>query len=415
LVGLVAMGFTVLLWLAGPRAAAEFCRYRGAAALDARDEDLALAWLGRAERLQDDSGLTQFLLARTCRRLYRFDDMLRHLERAVACGFPRERSEREKWLSLTQIGRTDELGSRLQKLLDDPGEDSREILDALANGFSIAYDLDSANLVLSEWMTKYPDDPESYIRAALLKRSQGEWPAAVELYRRCLKLVPGRTSVRLSLAQSLARANDPAAAEPEYRRCLAEQPDNIEARAGLGACLVNLGRLDQAKSVLAETLRLDPRHFDAARSLGELELSEGHSDAALAILTPLAERWPHDKQLCTLMARAWQESGQSDRAQPYWEEADRATTALMQVDGLVDRITRDKGDIAARYELGLLLLECASREAGIGWLESVLKYEPRHRAALAALADFYDRSGDPKLAQLHRGVLAGLPENDREP
>jgi tetratricopeptide (TPR) repeat protein len=412
---LATIGVVPLLWLAGPWGLAAICRSRGTAALRSGNEELALGWFGRAEKFQGDSGLTQFLLARTCRRMNRIDEMQQHLERALACGFPKARVEREQWLCLAQNGQTNRLGSRLQALLDDPGDDGREILAALTGGYVVSFDLDSANFVLGEWMARYPDDPESYARAAKLRQVQGEWPAAVELYRRSLKIAAGRTVVRLSLAQCLALMNDPALAEPEFRRCLAEQPDNVEAGAGLGACLVNLSRVDEARTVLTETLRRDPHHFEVARSLAELELSQGNCDAALAMLTPLAKSWPHDKQLCTLMARALQESGQVDSAQPFWDEAERATAALEQVDGLMDKIKRDGNDLAARYELGTLLLERRSREEGAGWLQSILMYEPDHRAAHAALADYFERAGEPKLARMHRDLEARLAESGDEP
>jgi tetratricopeptide (TPR) repeat protein len=414
---LTAAGIAVLIWPLGPWGVAEFCRSRGTAALQIRDDNLALVWFRRAESFDRKSGVTQFLLARTFRNLNRVDEMQRHLERAVERGFSRDRAERERLLWLAQIGQIDRLGSRLQELLDNSGDDGREILAALAAGYTIAFDVDSANFVLQEWMARYPDDSESYAVAARLKQSQAEWPAAIEFDRRALTLAPARTAVRQSLAQCLAKANDPTSAEPEFRRCLAEQPENVEIRVELAACLVNLGRLDGAKDLLVEALRRDPHHFEAARSLGDLELSQGNSDAALAILNPLVERWPRDKQLCTLVARAWQESGQADRAQPYWEEAERATAALEQAQSLLDRIKRDGGDVAARYELGKLLLDRRSREEGAGWLQSVLLYDPRHRAVHEALADFYDRTGELNLARMHRDLEAkfAASENVREP
>ncbi|MBS0264640.1 MAG: tetratricopeptide repeat protein [Planctomycetes bacterium] len=398
----------------GPWAAATYCRSRGVAALESHHEELASEWFHRAESFEPQSGHTQFLLARTCRHRNEYEQAGRYLERAVALGFPRERAEREQWLALAQFGRTDQLGPRLDILLADPGEDEREILSALANGLTNSLDLDSANAVLAEWMKRYPNDSDSYACAGQFRQALGEWPKAIELYRKSLQLLPERDSVRLSLAQCLASAREPAAAEQEYRQVLRRQPDRIEVVLGLGACLVDLGRVAAARQILGEALRLDPVNFDAARLLGELELSQDQVDEAVKILRPLAERWPHDIQVCTLMSRALREAGELDQSQAYSQEVERARAALQAVEGLIEHVKRERADVSARYQIGKLLLDHQSREQGVGWLQSVLLYDPEHGPAHSALARYYESVGNVKLAEFHRSHTNSTAEGERD-
>ncbi|MBI3866569.1 MAG: tetratricopeptide repeat protein [Planctomycetia bacterium] len=401
LAGLAVAGALVCVYFA-PHARAAYCRYRGTRALKAQNDTLALDWFESAEKLSPENGRTQFLMARACRRLSQFDDMNRRLERAAALGFSPRGIERERWLAIAQVGRTAELGNRLQTLLDNPGDDGPEICAALATGFELTFDVESAGLVLDTWTAKYPDDADGHWRTGRLKFSLTDWAGAAAAFRRCLEHAPDRTSVRLNLAQSLVRMNSPAEAEPHFRRCLKEQPGNLEARVGLGTCLVNLGRSDEARTVLREALQAAPHDFEAARILGELELSLGNAASALECLAPLAKAWPRDKLLCTLMARALHDSGREEEAKAYRDEAERAAAALEKVDPLLERIKQDSADLDARYELGTLLLERRSREEGAGWLQSVVRLSPRHPQAHAALAEFYERWGSEDLAQMHR-------------
>jgi Tfp pilus assembly protein PilF len=412
---IVAIAAIAVFGWAGPWLSAEFCRYRGTAALQRHREELALEWFQLAEQYEPANGATQFLLARTSRHLNRFDQVEHYLERAVHLGFSRDRAEREQWLALAQFGKTDQLGSRLDQLLDRPGEDEREILSALANGYTNSLDLDAANAVLTEWRNRFPEDSESFACAGQFHQSLGEWPKALEFYRKSLRLDSENTTVRLNLAQCLANSHEPAAAEPEFRRVLRDQPNRVEAWLGLGMCLVDLGRADDARKALTEALGLDPHNFEVARALGELELSQGQIDAAVKILSLLADRWPHDIAVCTLMARAMRESGDPDRALAYSEEADRSREVIKKIESLIDRIKHERGDAASRYQAGILLLDYQSREQGVGWLQSVLLYEPGHEAAHAALARYYDRIGNSKLADLHRQQSGSQQEDGHVP
>jgi tetratricopeptide (TPR) repeat protein len=409
---LVGLAGATFAW---PQAAAQYYRYCGQAALRAQHDQQALDCFLTAEKFDVASAETQIFLARSYRRLWRFDDMARHLERADVLGASRRRVKREQMLALAQSGRMDEPGGRLIALLDDPGDDGAEICAALVTGYSLRDQLDLASAVLVGWMSRYPDDPEPLWRCGQLRYSQSDWPDAVKMCRRCLELAPGRSAARLLLAQSLLKMNDPAAAEPELRRCLRELPESIEARTGLGASLFSNGKVDEARSVLEQAVNLAPHDFESRRQLAELELSVGRAGSAIGWIEPLVEHWPEDKQLCTLMARALQESGRADQARPYWDRAERAEEALKRVDSLIQQARADPSATEPRFELGMLLMKHHSREDGVGWLQSLVRVAPRHRAAHLALADYYAATGAADLAAEHRRRAESVGEEVRAP
>ncbi len=401
--------------LAGSTVIGYFYRYRGEAALGSQDNLRALSCFEKAAEFDGDNSETQLLLARSCRRLWRIDDMEQHLERAAKLGASRRRVERERLLAIAQAGRMDQLGGQLMGLLDDPGDDGAEICAALVAGYAFRADSDSAGAVLEGWIARFPEDPEPYAIGGQLRFSQTDWPAAVTMFRKCLALAPQRTATRLMLAQALLKMNDPAAAEPEFRRCLKELPGSVEACVGLGACLVNGGQPDEARNVLRQAIDRSPHDFEARRQLAELELSVGHAEQAAEWLEPLIKTWPEDRLLASLMARALQEAGKAADAKPYWNAADRAEVALQRVDSLMEQVKLNSSALEPRFELGVLLMKHRSREEGAGWLQSVVRMAPRHRGANQALADYYAAIGDKELAEQHRGRAQSVGEAAHAP
>jgi Tfp pilus assembly protein PilF len=59
-----------------------------------------------------------------------------------------------------------------------------------------------------------------------------------------------------------------------------------------------------------------------------------------------------------------------------------------------------------------MFLRYRSREEGVSWLNSLLQYDPHHRAAHRALADYYSKVGETDLADQHQRA-ADEPEASR--
>jgi predicted Zn-dependent protease len=414
LIGLAVAAFVGTAW-AMPSLIVRYDRYRGVRALQSRQNTVALDWLHAAEKIDGDDSTTQFLLARSCRRLARFDDMNRHLQQAARLGFPGRRIERERLLAVAQTGRVREIERRLTAMLSDAGDDGPEICAALVDGLNLSFDLELANVVLEGWIREYPRDPEPYYLRGELSFGGGEWPEAIAMLQKCLELAPDRVPARLRLAQCLVKMHDPIQAELQFRQCVMKAPENLEAWTGLGTCLMINGRPDDAQSALLHVTEQDPRHFEARKQLGELELSRGAAQEAIRWTKPLVENWPDDKALCNLMAQALQETGETEQAQAYRENLERSTEALRRVDELVVGIRDNPTDVDLRYELGTLLMQCQSREDGVKWLQSLLRFDAHHPGAHRALADYYEKCGEEILAGKHRQLAESAGEVRRVP
>jgi Tfp pilus assembly protein PilF len=69
---------------------------------------------------------------------------------------------------------------------------------------------------------------------------------------------------------------------------------------------------------------------------------------------------------------------------------------------------RDRpGEPDVRMELWEWSVRTGQIEEGRVWLLEVLRADPRHARAHAALADYFDRIGQPRRAAQHRETAAG--------
>src|SRR5262249_5166175 len=164
----------------------------------------------------------------------------------------------------------------------------------------------------------------------------------------------------------------------------------------------DLGQIDESRRALERALQCDPRHIDARWQLGELEVRSNHPEEALRWIAPLFEQWPEDSRLATTMAQALQQAGRTDEANKCWESVRKWQKSIDGLGMLIDRIHADPTNAELRYEVGLLLLRCQSREDGLAWLSSVLQFDPMHRKTHRALADYYSKIGQSEQAERHR-------------
>lgn len=401
LVGLAIAAIAATAW-AMPYLLVQYDHYRGLRALKSQQNTVALDWFQAAERCDGEDATTQFFLARAFRRLARFEDMTRHLEQAARLGFSGRRIERERLLAVAQTGRVREIERQLTAMLRDAEDDGPEICAALVDGLNLSYDLEVANVVLEGWIKESPRDPEPYRRRGELLFAKKEWPEALVMLRKCLELAPDNVAARLRLGQCLVMMHDPIEAELQFRKCLKDSPKDFAAWIGLASCLIMNGRTDEAQKALLRVMEHDPGNYEARTQLGELELSRGSAQEAIKWIKPLVENWPDDKGLCNLMAQALQEAGEAEQSQVYRAKVEQATEALRRSDSLVDEIRSNPTGVELRYELGTLLMRYESREDGVGWLQSLLRFDPHHARAHRALAEYYGKSGEEELANQHR-------------
>jgi len=168
---------------------------------------------------------------------------------------------------------------------------------------------------------------------------QGRDKDAIDIFRKIVELDPTNPLPHLRLAEALSRAKDVDGAVVEF---------------GLAAGqLVKLGRRDDGLKVIDRLLhhRPDPGH---ARVAAELYLERGGANdgmLALAKLQICFQANPRDLDTLGLLARAFNQIGQANKA--------------IEVQKETARLARDTGNLALFQELLAKLLKLAPNDEGV--------------------------------------------------
>ncbi|RMG36654.1 MAG: hypothetical protein D6725_10270 [Planctomycetota bacterium] len=412
----------------------ELCLWRASANVEQRHHTAALRWLAVAGPLDGDNAELHFLLARTYRRLGRFDRVRHHLQRAHELGYPVRELEREQLLALAQTGQLEEVRDHWAELFQNAGSDGPEICEAFVKAAMVRLRIADVLKVLEAWHRDFPDDPKPFFYRGRFEQSLLHWNEAADNYVEVLRRDPDNAAAGFRLAQCLMKLGKFEDAlqelQPLVDRDTAQWQadrrfDRItpeEVHVHYATCLYKLGRLDEARTILERELQRSPDSPDVLRELGMLELAAAENDAdakrgsaesvadandphlgrAVELLRRAVELQPENFEIRYAYARALQSSGRTKEAAEQFRFVNQATKPVLEVGNLTRRLMREPDNVEIRFRIGEIAYKYQSREAGVRWLKSVLELAPNHAGAHRLLADYFAARGDEQRAAEHR-------------
>jgi tetratricopeptide (TPR) repeat protein len=110
---------------------------------------------------------------------------------------------------------------------------------------------------------------------------EGDWPRAVESFRKGLALAPGDSELRLRLATALAQMGDTGAAVEQLEEVVRATPDHTRALFSLGVLMEVSGRPEDAINRLSTALRHEPGYVEARVQLARVLAHSGRAEEAL--------------------------------------------------------------------------------------------------------------------------------------
>jgi Tfp pilus assembly protein PilF len=406
----LALGAVVLLALAGlgvtlvwPQleleAAEQALRQHDPAAARARLECYLARWPGGERPL--------FLAARAARRSGACGEAERFLadyERQIG---PTPASRLEWVLLGAQQG---DFAGEEDRLVSDAGRnpaDAPAILEALAKGYAVAYRRPEAIAAAGRLLERDPGHVTALLVRGAVYDSLRQAEPAEKDFRRAVELAPGRADAQTALAGLLNRGGHTREAVRHYELALRGRPGDPAALVGLARALTDAADLDGAERRLDEVLAADPTHVEALVERGRLALRRRRPAEAEPFLARAVRAAPWHRDGHQLYLAALKDLGRS-------EEAARCEARLAELraeDGVGGKLkvrARDNpGDADVRWELWLWSRRNGQDEEGLAWLLEVLKIAPRDARAQAALAEYFDRAGQPRRAALHRVAAKG--------
>jgi tetratricopeptide (TPR) repeat protein len=350
---------------------------------------------------------THLLAAQTARRLGDYEAADQHLARCQEIrGALAPEVELEQVLIRAQRGGMDSVTPYLRSLVEEDHPATPLILEALIRGYMRAFRYGDAYALVSLWQDRWPDDIEANIFGGFVNEQVGSQQQAVTNYRRVLQLDPEQDEARLRLADLLVDRAVPAEALEHLEQLARKHAGDLYLQTRLARCLVAMGRFEEAEEYLDRVLAELP-HFRPALAV------KGAS--ALALNRPAeAERWLRealaadagDLQTQYALERSLRQQGKDQEAQ-----AAEDRLKVLKADGerirqiVQEDINKSPNDPVVRTEVGSILLRAGSEQEGVKWLYSALRLAPRYAPAHRALADYFERIGQPERAGPHRRFL----------
>jgi tetratricopeptide (TPR) repeat protein len=316
-----------------------------------------------------------------------------------------------EWLLLRcQQGEVDELSPCLLALVEQRHPEAPAILETLASVYIRQTRYLEALLCLEHWLDRTPDSVRALDWRGWVCNQLDHREQALGNYERLLELQPGRTDIRLRLAQILVESSRQVEAAPHLERLLREAPDNPDVPVALAPCRVVQSRPEEARALLDAVLKDHPDHFDALFQRGKLELTLGHPAEAELWLRKALQVKPQNTEARYSLYRSLQEQpdrqAEAERERTRWEQASKKQDRLTLL--LRKDLAAQPNNVELAGEAGELFLQLGEERRGLDWLRRALAINPRHVPSHRALLAYYERTNNTAKADEERRQLAEL-------
>lgn len=416
-----------------------------------RDSEGAVSVLLGAHRIDANNPEVNYLLARSYRRLGKFQRVAEHLDVAEGYGWPADLIRLEQLMGAAQAGQLNASAQELYKYLSrggDYGDEGPEVCEALVNGYFLSYQFGLAQPLLDEWQSAYPDDAQCYMFRGLFYENRADPGKAVGEYRKAVLLSGTRTDVRLRLAEVLRKTIQYDEAIAQFEVCRLEDTSHPAVLTGLGRCYRGQGEIDRAREMFEAVLAIDPGHFEAQLALGQLEETAGRPQAALRWLRPACRLRPSDTEARYSLAlslravglrrsdrSAWLQDGGSaisvaralllasrraeaeltlSEAAYHFQFVADAQQAMGRVQLWTEIIQSEPQNADLRFKIGSHLMKYDNPVHGLGWLLSAVDIDAGHVATHRLLAEYYSRQGKTERAAFHAKHVEGGESGEGE-
>ena len=390
-------------------------RYLHAArtALQHLDYESARSSLLRYLEARHNSAEAHLLLAQLDRRANNYADAARHLSACQRLGGPADAIALERGLGLIQNGiYNPELDALCARHMARADADHYVILEALSQGLTKTYRLKEALVCLNRMLVLQPNSAYALRRRAWIYSQSEELEKAEADYRRALEIDPEDSGARLGLAEILLRfRKNGAEAAEHFERLRASRQDSTIA-LGLAQSWRLAGRSEDARRLLDDWLRSHPRDGLALAERGQLAMNEEAFEEAVNFLRQAEANAPYlfDAHytlfLClTRLGRTAEAEECRVRMEQAKDESKKLKEEMAQ---LTRQLQQAPDDADLRCRIAQLFLRYGEEE-GLRWLLLNLQQHPNHRPSHLALADYYDKQGQPAPAAEHRRQAGVVP------
>ncbi|HUR53930.1 MAG TPA: hypothetical protein VMZ71_07350 [Gemmataceae bacterium] len=289
---------------------------------------------------------------------------------------------------------------RLRVMLGRQHPDESGILEALAKGLAAAHRWPEVMAVLDRLLKRDPDHVPGLVSRAVVAERFRRHEAAEEDLRQAVGVAPENALAHAALAGHLNHRGLTREAIHHYERALQLRPTDHGARIGFARALTDAAKLTDADRHLTTSTDDPACLVERGRVLLRLNRT-ADAEVQLEKATRVAP-WHRDAHKLRLLA------AKELRRAEVVKQCEAKIAELTLEDAVLGKLTLKARDTPGDAAVRMTLWEWAKRngqpEEEVAWLAEILRDSPKHPAAHAAFADYFDRTGQPRRAALHRAA-----------
>lgn len=290
----------------------------------------------------------------------------------------------------------------LREAFNAQGDPDPLLDETLARIYLESYDMARAGSVIIRWMRDAPGDPKPFLWRAEVDTRTGNIDRLLTDFQEALTRDPNSAPARLGLAEQLRVAHRNAEATAAFAAYLELKPDDAVGHLGAGRNAAELDETDIAFPHLEKAIAITPNDPLACRSIAELLIRKGELTAALAHLDRAVATDPFDLEVRHSRGLVLARLGRNEEA-----EADQAKAKQFRVelDVLLTaqaKLVRIPNDRESQVSIMTWMFAHGKAQEGERWAKNLLREVPNQPDACRLLAEYYDKSGQPGLANSYR-------------
>jgi len=278
-------------------------------------------------------------------------------------------------------------------------------------------------------VTENPQNIAAHIRLAEAHALNGESNLAMDTLKAAQRIDPKSREINRALARQHARQRNMREAENSLRTILQANPNDLEVIAELGDLYMATRDVKRAEAQYAEVKRRAPNAPIGYVKMAGLAAAQGKWDKAVPELEQALKTSPQADPVTAMLAQAYVRTSKPAKALALADERiakNPGDAFAWNLKGEIQMTQRDRAgaEVSFRKAIELqplwqaphgnlagLLLAQGKKDAAIGQLEALIKFNPDNLGAYLSIAAIYNQGKDYKrAAEAYERVLARKPD-----
>jgi tetratricopeptide (TPR) repeat protein len=320
-------------------------------------------------------------------------------------GVSSDQLEFERSLLDIQSGGNESNGNQASELLVRFPERGSEIMEAVVKRDVQRGQTELALQHVNDWLEAAPKNARALSYKAELLATSGDMDEAEALFRSAIEQDPHLRRARHGLAKLLKYVGQYKQAVDLFEIEISREPSNVSLRLLRCDALLQMQRSDQAIEGLLEVLELDELNFPARHSLASQLAKRGEHARVIEVLTPLLDEFADDASINYLLASAYSEQGDTQRADQHMQQYLDGRKRLDELVMLTQSLSHESPDQAKLLTIANDYLKY-QWDVAEPWIVRAIQNAPASRAPYLAMAEFQRKKGDQEQAAQYKQAAA---------